>query len=184
MTDEDLVDLVCKGETRRFEELVLRHQDAVYSMARRYARSPGDAEDIAQEVFLRAFRSLDSFRREAKFSTWLFRISANLCVDWARRERRTQSPLRALDEEFEIVDQKVNVESAAIAEIEREEIRAAAERLPERYREVLMMYYYDGHSYEEIGAILHLPVKTVETRLYRARRMLRRKLAGRVGGGQ
>jgi RNA polymerase sigma-70 factor, ECF subfamily len=181
MTDEDLVDLVCKGETRRFEELVQRHQDAVYSMALRYARTGGDAEDIAQEAFLRAFRSLDSFRREAKFSTWLFRITYNLCVDWGRRNARRRATERMLDETEEIVDRRADVESVALAAIEGEQIRAEADRLAERYRVVIMMYYYDGQSYEEIGRILGIPPKTVETRLYRARRLLRKAL-GRRGG--
>jgi RNA polymerase sigma-70 factor (ECF subfamily) len=181
MTDEDLVDLVCKGETRRFEELVQRHQDAVYSMALRYARAAGDAEDIAQEAFLRAFRSLDSFRHEAKFSTWLFRITYNLCVDWGRRNAKVRAAERVLEEDEEIADRRSDVEGAVFAEIERKEIGAEASRLAERYRVVIMMYYYDGRSYDEIGKILGIPPKTVETRLYRARRQLRKAL-GRARG--
>jgi len=179
MTDEDLVDLVCKGETSRFEELVQRHQDGVYSMALRYARSAGDAEDIAQEVFLRAFRSLDSFRHEAKFSTWLFRITYNHCVDWARRDTKRHAAERVLEEGEEIVDRRSGVETEVLEEMERVEIRAEAGRLSERYRSVIMMYYYDGRSYEEIGKILGVPPKTVETRLYRARRLMRRGLGSR-----
>jgi RNA polymerase sigma-70 factor (ECF subfamily) len=179
MTDEDLVDLVCKGETRRFEELVHRHQDAVYSMALRYARSEGDAEDIAQEAFLRAFRSLDSFRHEAKFSTWLFRITYNLCVDWVRRNTRRHASERVLEEGEEIVDRRFDVETGVIEDMQRIEIRSEVSSLAERYRTVIMMYYYDGSSYEEIGKMLGVPPKTVETRLYRARRLMRKGLGRR-----
>lgn len=183
MTDEDLVDLVCKGETRKFEALVQRHQDAVYSMVRRYVVGSGDAEDVAQEIFLRAFRSLASFRREAKFSTWLYRIAYNRCVDWARRNARLRHSQRTLGEDEEIPDQRTDVESTALDEIQRREVRRAASGLDERYRSVVMMYYFDGRSYDEIGGILGIPTKTVETRLYRARRQMRRILTTRGGAG-
>lgn len=182
MTDEELVDLVCKGETRRFEELVQRHQDAVYSMALRYTPERSDAEDVAQEVFLRAFRSISAFRREAKFSTWLYRITYNLCVDWARKNRRGRFTWRTIEEDEEIADGRWNVEAEALSKSAAAEIRRAADRLEERYRSVIMMYYYEDLSYEEIGEILGVQTKTVETRLYRARRMLRKMLKGGSGG--
>lgn len=181
MTDEELVDCVCRGETRRFEELVQRHQEAVYSMASRYACAPCDAEDIAQEVFLRAFRSIGSFRREAKFSTWLFRITYNMCVDWARKNRGPRAASLPVEGSGDVADQRVDVEAEAFAELERDEIRRAASELEERYRSVVMMYYYEELSYEEIASMLGIRPKTVETRLYRARKALRKALERRWG---
>jgi len=182
MTDEQLVDLVCQGETRRFEELVQRHQDVVYSMALRHTRASGEAEDIAQEVFLRAFRAIGSFRHEAKFSTWLYRIAYNECVDWSRRSRRLRAGALECDENGEIADLRSNVEEEVLAEADRSAVRMETERLPERYRSVVMLYYYESQSYEHIGEILGIRTKTVETRLYRARRMLRAKLTRRARG--
>lgn len=179
MTDEELVDFVCRGETRHFEELVRRHQDAVYSMASRYASAAGDVEDIAQEVFLRAFRSIGSFRREAKFSTWLYRITYNMCVDWARKKR--SRPSLPLEEGGDVADRRTDVEAEVLAGQEREEVQRAAGELEERYRSVIMMYYYEELSYEDIASVLGIRPKTVETRLYRARKALRRALERRWG---
>jgi len=95
VTDGEIIGRVCGGETRMFDELVRRYQDQVYGMAARFVGQAADAEDIAQEVFLKAFRGLRGFKGDAKFSTWLYRITFNLCTDWLRRNRkpgRAESP--------------------------------------------------------------------------------------------
>jgi len=173
MTDEQVVGLVQAGETRHFAQLVRRHQDAVFGMAQRFTGNAGDAQDVAQEVFLRAYRSLDGFKGEARFSTWLYRICYNLCVDWARKRRRPGAKSLPIEEAAEIADSRENPEHAYIASEDRARVREAVEGLEERYRSVIMLLYYQRFSYERIAEILEIPLKTVETRLYRARKKLR-----------
>jgi RNA polymerase sigma-70 factor (ECF subfamily) len=182
-TDEELVDRVRRGETRFFAELVGRYQDPVYGMALRFVRGKGDAEDLAQEAFLRAFRGLPGFKGDARFSTWLYRITWNLCADWLRRNRKPGRASVALDGAGETADGRIDLEGGLLAEEERRKVRQALDGLNEKYRTVLVLLYYQKLSYDQIAAVLAVPLKTVETRLYRARKLLKESLdrAG-VGG--
>jgi RNA polymerase sigma-70 factor (ECF subfamily) len=183
MTDEQIIGRVRGGETRMFGELVQRYQDPVFGMALRFVGGRGDAEDVAQEVFLRVYRGLDGFKGDAKFSTWIYRITFNLCADWLRRNRRADRRAVTIEEAGEVVDGRVNLEEGMLETEKRDKVRRALDRLDERYRSVVVLLYYQKMSYEQIAAVLALPVKTVETRLYRARKMLRESLESGEGGG-
>jgi RNA polymerase sigma-70 factor (ECF subfamily) len=182
-TDEELVDRVRRGETRFFAELVGSYQDPVYGMALRFVRSTGDAEDLAQEAFLRAFRGLPAFKGDARFSTWLYRITWNLCADWLRRNRKPGRAPVALDGAAETADGRVDLEGGLLAEEERRKVRQALDGLNEKYRTVLILLYYQKLSYDQIAAVLAVPLKTVETRLYRARKLLKESLDREGVGG-
>ncbi|MGA2640734.1 MAG: sigma-70 family RNA polymerase sigma factor [Spirochaetia bacterium] len=184
-TDDELIERVLRGETRFFAALVERYQDPVYGMALRFVRSASDAEDLAQEAFLRAYRGLEGFKGDARFSTWLYRITWNLCTDWLRRNRKPGHPSGALDDAAGVADERVDLEEGLLAAEERHTVRQALDRLAERYRSVLILMYYQKMSYEQIASVLEVPTKTVETRLYRARKLLRRSLqrAGVRGAG-
>lgn len=181
MTDEEIVARVTDGETRLFEELVRRHQDAVYGAALRFLRSSSDAHDVAQEAFLRAYRGLGRFKGESKVSTWLYRITYNLCVDRQRSRARQRGRPASLDEAGETADARVDVERDVLADEERALVRRAVDDLEERYRTPVLLHYYQKLSYEEIASVLGVPVKTVETRLYRARKLIRRRLEREEG---
>ena len=172
-TDAELTNRVCAGETRLFAELVQRYQDPVFAMALRFVGSPGDAEDVAQEAFLRAYRGLAGFKGDAKFSTWLYRITWNLCADWKRKHGGPRMRTAALEAAGDFADARVDLEADFLAGEERERVRRALDGLDERYRSVVTLLYYQKMSYEQIAAVLDVPLKTVETRLYRARKMLR-----------
>lgn len=183
MTDEQIVDRVRNGETRLFDQLVRRYQDPVFGMAARFTRGRADAEDVAQEVFLKVFRGLAGFKGEAKFSTWLYRVTFNLCADWLRRNRTPGRKAASLDEAAEVRDGRVDLEGSLLASEQRERVNRALDALDERYRSVIVLAYYQKLPYEEIAAILEVPVKTVETRLYRARKILREALGDEEGRG-
>jgi len=182
MTDEQIIGRVRGGETRMFGELVRRYQDPVYGMATRFVGRGEDGQDIAQEVFLRVFRGLEHFKGEARFSTWLYRITWNLCADWLRRNRKPGAPL-AIDDAAGVADARVDLEEGLLAAEEQREVRRALDRLDEKYRCVLILLYYQKLSYGQIAAVLDVPPKTVETRLYRARKLLKESLQRAGVGG-
>lgn len=166
-----------------YAELVARYQDPVYAMAVRFVRRRADAEDLAQEAFLRAYRGLDGFKGEARFSTWLYRITWNLCADWMRRHRRPGRSPVSMEDALEVADGKVDLEGGLLEAEERRAVRKALDSLDEKYRSVVTLLYFQKLSYEEIAAVLQCPLKTVETRLYRARKLMKKNLERAGVGG-
>lgn len=182
-SDGQLIERVQKGEVRCFADLVSRYQDPVYGMALRFVRGKDEAEDIAQEAFLRAYRGLEGFKGDSAFSTWLYRITWNLCADWLRRNRKPGRASLAIDDAADLADDRVDLEQGLLAEEEKRKVREALDGLDEKYRSVLVLLYYQRMSYEQIAAVLEVPMKTVETRLYRARKLLRASLQRAGLGG-
>ena len=177
MTDEQIIDLCVRGgETRRFAELVHRYQDRVYGLALRFTGRAEDAEDLAQEVFLAAYRGLGGFKGDAKFATWLYRIAWNRAADWLRRQRKPGRGAAPLDAAEEVADGSAGPDGVLLESEDRRRLAGAVAGLEERYRAVIELLYFQGLPYEQIAAVLEVPVRTVETRLYRARRLLRQRL--------
>ncbi len=177
MSDGEIIARVRAGDTAAFAGLVRRHQDRVYGMALRTTGKPEDAEDLAQDVFLSVFRGLAGFKGDARFTTWLYRIAWNRCADWLRRNRKPGRRTVPLEEADDVADGRTDPSAETVGRDERRRLRRALDGLDERYRSVIELAGVQGLSYAEVGAALGLPVKTVETRLYRARRRLRERLA-------
>jgi RNA polymerase sigma-70 factor (ECF subfamily) len=183
MTDEAVIGLVLSGNTNAFSEIVDRYRDSVFGMALRFTGNQNDAQDVSQEIFIRVYGNLHRFNGRSKFSTWLYRISYNLCIDWTRKHRRDRQSAGFTDDDLEIADSRAGPEERFFELHRRRELRKAINGLKEKYRNILILFYYQGLSYEVIAEILEIPVKTVETQLYRARKQLRSKLAGKAEGG-
>ena len=168
-----------KGEMTAFESLVTAYERRVYSLALRSTGSEADAADITQEVFLRAYRSLDAFRGESGFSTWLYRITVNLCVDLARKN----NPAESLDDEqaLEVPEPRgAHQPETALANSElRRELDAALSLVSEEHRKIVILRDVAGMSYADIAAALELEEGTVKSRLARARAALRKILIER-----
>lgn len=167
------------GDNDAFARLVERNQTGVYNLALRMTRDPEEAVDLTQETFLRAWRSLSGFRAEAKFSTWLYRIAYNVCLN-----RRIVHPSIFADPSAaDAVPASEGEEPPAIVlrQERREWVMAAMNRLTPAYRLVLDLYYWRDCTYEEIAAILDLPMGTVKTHLFRAKAALRNVLAAEGG---
>jgi RNA polymerase sigma factor (sigma-70 family) len=177
MSDGEIIARVRAGETGAFADLVRRHQDRVYGMALRATGKPEDAEDLAQEVFLSVFRGLEGFKGDAKFTTWLYRIAWNRCADWLRRNRKPGRRTTQLEEADDLADGRADPAAEVLGEDDRQRMRRALDGLDDRYRSVVELSCIQGLSYAEVGTALGLPVKTVETRLYRARKLLRERLS-------
>lgn len=171
--DGELVELTLRGHHEAFATLVERYDRAVYHLAYRTLHDVEDARDAAQEAFFKAFRSLRTFRPGSKFSTWIFAIAYHACCDRLNRRKRFSN-----EELPERADAAPGPEQQAISLDEAQRLRAAIDRLPEKYRTVITLYHLQGRQYEEIAEVLNLPMGTVKTHLFRAKEQLRRLLGG------
>jgi RNA polymerase sigma-70 factor (ECF subfamily) len=184
----------CKGnDLTAFDEIVERYQHKIYGYVKRLVGNETDAEDITQEVFLKALNSLHRFREESSLQTWLFRIATNLCRDAHRRRQREKGWLslwRQADEQSEteeggIVDppdDRFNPEKLLLREELGAMLSKAMEQLPLAMREVLILHDVEQMPYEEIAQALGVPLGTVKSRLFHARARLRESLANYVYG--
>ncbi len=171
-----------QDKLKRFEKAVLPHLDAAYNLARWLTRSDHDAEDVAQEAYLRAFRFFDSFRGGDSRS-WLLTIVRNTCYTWLK-QNRTHELTTAFDEEIHSVDNDAsNPEMVLLESVDNQLLRQALEELPVEFREVVILRDLEDLSYKEIAHIADLPVGTVMSRLARARKRLEQCLADRMQKG-
>ncbi len=169
---------VQQGDANAFEALVTAYQKQVYSLALRTVGNPEDAADLSQEAFLRAYRSIGSFRGDSKFSVWLYRLTTNICIDFLRSKGRKPTVSLTMEnddeetQELDVADDRFDPEE----NIQRAELQRAVQRglnsLPEEFRTILILRELEGMSYAEIGEILHLEEGTVKSRLFRARSRL------------
>ena len=181
--DMELVQRACGGESEAFAELVARYQDYIYNAVIHLVNAAPDAEDIAQEVFLKAFRSMARFRQEAEFSTWIYGIMLN-CVrsHWRlSRRRRLDVPLGDAPDGEGPGFEPASGEDGPLALTVRAErvaaVRSAIGRLDEELREVLVLRDIEGLSYQQLARAFDLPLGTVKSRLFRARNALKELIA-------
>ncbi len=170
------------GDSAAFEDIVRAHEATVYHLALRQLGNREDAEDAAQEVFLKAYTALGSFRGESRLSVWLYRITSNVCVDLLRRRRETVS-LSAENEEGEPTELEIpdeRFDPAALAERRdlREQVGKALNLLPPDAREILLLRELGGQRYDEIAEMLDIDIGTVKSRIFRARKKLCALLEG------
>ncbi|MGI6029468.1 MAG: sigma-70 family RNA polymerase sigma factor [Candidatus Heteroscillospira sp.] len=177
--EKRIIARVLGGDTEAFEALVIENQTLVYNLALRMVGNEQDAGDIAQDAFLRAYRSLENFRGDSKFSVWLYRLTSNICLDFLRARRRGKivSLSRFSEDEDESIELEIPDESMAPhAQFEKKELHEALnlalQSLPDEQREILLLREVSGLSYDEIAAALSLEAGTVKSRIFRARKKL------------
>ncbi len=173
-SDAELVARARQGDEAAFEQLVLRHQRYVFNLACRVLGDYTEAEDVAQEAFVRAWRGLSGFRGQAQFTTWLYRIVQNLCLNRLPGLRRELLQTEPLEE----VLVNPNPSPADLFDVREQMafLHAQLDRLPEKYRLVLTLRYLQHLSYAEVAAALDVPMGTVKTHIHRARQLLRERL--------
>ena len=182
MDEKLIIEQVLAGDNDAFGQLVELYQGKVYNLALRMCGNPDDAFDLAQESFFRAWRGLAGFQQESAFSTWLFRLTSNVCLDWLRaKKRRPTVSLTSVEEgdeeaQIDVPDPAKGPEELVIAAEDRAALTKAMNELPVEYREILTLRAINDLSYTEISEILKLPEGTVKSRLSRARLALRNKL--------
>jgi RNA polymerase sigma-70 factor (ECF subfamily) len=174
--DIKLMDRVKKGDESAFEELVSRHYHSVYNLAKRFLLDAANAEDVTQEVFLRVFRAAKTYTAKAKFSTWLYTITKNLCFNELRKKRS----VNIFSIEDEMLPEMPSVDDSPVSRLEKEEIRArvldAVRALPANLRVAVLLLKYHGLSYEEVAEILGCTVNAVKLRIHRAKDYLAKSI--------
>ena len=180
LTDEELVARSTGGDPESFNLLIKRWERPIYAIAYRTIGREDDARDVVQEAFLRAFRGLGGFKGQAKFSSWLYRITLNLCRDWMRRQRRAPVVLTPDGVDLvELAGESEGVETADAAVARKDLSRAVARAmsvLPEEQRAAIVLKEYHDLTFQEIADLLGCPLSTVKTRLYQGLTVLRKEL--------
>ena len=183
LKERDLIRRAKQGDMLAFEELILNHEKIVYNVALRMMNHSEDARDISQEVFLKAYRNLANFDERSAFSTWLYRITHNTCIDEMRKRKGKQN--YSLEEELEnedgsmqrqIADEGDTPEESLLREEQKSEILQALDTLSEEHKAAIILRDVKGLSYEEISEILELSLGTVKSRISRARNQLKTEI--------
>lgn len=169
------------GKKEVFAELVEKYKTMVYNLTYRMTGNSHDAEDLSQETFLHAYRRLEDFHIEEKFSTWLYTIALNLCRDKAKRRKfifiSLDKPITTDEDLYpQIPSKEMSSEEILIAREEEKLLQKSISSLPGKYREVVILRHQQGLGHEEISGILGLPVQTIKVWLHRARKRLKESL--------
>jgi len=187
-TDEQLVEVALRGERGAFETLVRRHQRALVSHIYRHTGQHDGALDLAQDVFLKVYLSLDTFDPKYRFTTWLYRIASNCAIDQLRKKQPPTCPLNPhpahADGEGPALalagNEPTPHEMLRLRELQAR-LEAAVRSLPADYRQLILLRHRQHCRYDEIARITHLPIGTVKNRIFRARETLRHELADLLG---
>jgi RNA polymerase sigma factor (sigma-70 family) len=179
-SDKEIIGRVLQGDQRSYEMLVTRYQSFVFSIALRYAKNREDAEELSQNAFVKAYRSLNDYRGDAKFSTWLYTIVTSLCLTFLRKKKLT---IHSIDQEgvFELADHHESTMRADIVE-EKSKIKLvndAIAMLSAEDARVLLLFYKAEQSLDEIGLILGIQPNNAKVKLHRARQKLKEKMQER-----
>lgn len=177
-----LIDEIRRGRADRFELLVKRYQNGLATLARRFFRNPADIEEVLQEIFLRVFQSLDKFRGESRFYTWVYRIAFNCCINHHDKHKQDRKNLSMDSENPDgsspraLPDPGDGPEKIALERASIEIILSAIDRLPPRYSSVLLLREWHGFTYEEIASVQACTLSSVKTRIRRGRLLLIERL--------
>ncbi len=180
--DPVLIKRALEGNEPAYQELMARHKTAVFHIVFKIVRNREEAADLVQETFMKAFASLASYREEFRFTTWLYRIAANAAIDSLRKQKidalSLDEPVETEEGSYglEIADTSYNPEEDALKKEKGVSILDAISSLPPKYREVIELVHLKEKPYDEIAAILKVPVGTVKARIFRARELLKKKL--------
>ncbi len=172
-----LVEQAKKGNEKAFSSLLNRYRDSIYFMLLKMVNNTSDAEDLTIEAFGKAFRFIDSYTPDYAFSTWLFRIATNNCIDFIRKKQLSPSPIDQAQDDIDNLT--VNIQSdlpdpeeRLINEQKIAVLREIVSQLKPRYRRLIELRYFKEYSYEEIASEMKLPIGTVKAQLFRAKSLL------------
>jgi len=166
------------GDQKAYADLMHRYKDSIYFMVLKMVNNKEDANDLTVETFAKAFEKLDKYQPEFAFSTWLFRVATNNCIDFIRKKKLNTTSIHGMTDDdgeeqtLQIKADTLNPEETQIKKQQTEELKLLISNLPQRYRNLITLRYFDELSYEEIAEQLDLPLGTVKAQLFRARYLL------------
>jgi len=172
VTDFQLIELCLTGQQEAFEELIMRYKNLVYSIILRMTKDGEEANDLAQDVFLKMYKNLASYSPEYKFSTWTMRITTNHIIDFHRKRKAETVPLDTAVSAA-VADSDAGPEAALLRKEESLRIKKIIEELPIMYRIPIVLYHQKGMSYQEIADKIGEPISKVKNRIFRGRKMLK-----------
>jgi len=190
LRDEEVVSYIVKGKTELFSVIIDRYQSKVFSTAFHYTHDHEEARDLTQEIFIKLYNNLQKYKGKASFSTWLYRIAVNRCIDWTRKKKpQTVSAIsdggeEELDIYDTIADSGGGPEEALIKQENAVYLRKLVESLPEIYKTVIILYYFEDFSPQEISEIIGVPKRTIDTRLFRGKNLLKLRMEELICGGE
>ncbi|MBE0556906.1 MAG: sigma-70 family RNA polymerase sigma factor [Proteobacteria bacterium] len=184
--DGALIRRALRGDQRSFEKLRQKYHESIYNLIYRMIREKEEVEDLTQEAFIKAFTSLSSFNEEYAFSTWLYKIATNNCIDYIRRRKLQKfsidKPIESKDSDFtfELPDSTYTPDREIIDKQRKSMLEEAINALPPKYRKVIRMRHTEEREYQEIADLLGLPLGTVKAHIFRARELLYKYLKDRL----
>ncbi len=187
LEDRELIRQALEGSQDAYRMIMQKYRNAIHHLITRMIGVQHEVEDLTQEAFIKAFNSLASFNDEFAFSTWLYKIATNNCIDYLRKRRiKTFSIDKPINEHesdqgYEIPDSTYKPDAEILRRQQTQAIQDAIDALPDKYHRVIVMRHQEEKSYEEIAEELGLPLGTVKAHIFRARELLYRQLRGRVG---
>lgn len=185
-TDIELISRALEGDQQAYKEILMRYRNPLYNLLYRMVHNKMETEDLVQEAFIKAFSSLASFNDEYAFSTWLYKIAINNCIDHFRKKKlktfSLDKPISSKDGEIrrEFPDASYRPDKTLLSKEKDKLIEDAIQNLPEKYRISIVLRHSEDKSYEEISQILNIPLGTVKARIFRAREMLKRQLKNKI----
>ena len=178
VNDFNLVLRAKDGDQKAYAELMQRYKDSIYFMALKMVNNKDDSMDLTVETFGKAFENIDKYKPDFAFSTWLFRIATNNCIDFIRKKRVSLVSINSMvdedgdDRPLQIKSDTLNPEETSIKKQQQEQLKIIVDKLPLRYKTLIILRYFEEQSYEEIAQQLDLPLGTVKAQLFRARDLL------------
>lgn len=180
--DNECVREVLAGNKEAYGLLIHKYENKIYTLLLRMIHDSQDAQDLTQECFIKAYHYLHSFDPERKFSSWLYRIASNLCLNALQARQKKQLHPGELEEKWLVEED--SPESILLRKEHVSEIREVVDELPEHYRMVLLLRYLEDMSYQEISTVLDIPISTVQVRIHRAKIKLRMRFQSSWEGGK
>tara|TARA_Y100000385_G_C12942577_1_gene571812 strand:+ start:74 stop:694 length:621 start_codon:yes stop_codon:yes gene_type:complete len=177
LQDDHWVVLAVKGDEKAYSDLTQKYQKPLYFHVRKMIRNPDFAEDLVQDIFLKAFQSLKNYKNDYAFSTWLYRIATNHTIDYLRKKKLETLSIHADDSDdthatIQLADEDSFTDEPMIRLERKNKVHEAIDQLPEKYREVILKRHIEEKSYQEIAEEMDIPLGTVKAHIFRARELL------------
>lgn len=173
LSDYDLIQMCINDDMNYFSELMTRYKNLVYSVILRMVNEREEANDLAQEVFIKVYKNLHKYYPEYKFSTWIIRITTNHVIDYRRKKKQESVPIE--DVEYELSSEE-SPESVYMKKEQKESLNGLLDSMPDMYKIPIVLYHKEGLSYQEIAEIIQEPLSKVKNRIFRGRKMLKESI--------